>query len=231
MSDSLQNLSSEAMSSNPTNSVQDGTTEPDFPLFRQLPKEIRFMIWKLAATNQARRVEITDNEFHMEISSPPTLFADFESEFISKEVLSKIFDGQTFTGKTHEIYFCPEKDTIAFKDIRDFSFPQDRLIHGPPNKAYKFPSQPECDSVRILELEEDLGMWMYNAVHFGSLDELILRTVNCPDDRRDRVFLEATQYYQDKLAHGNCTKVPKITIRLEQGLEIRKHSSVIMQDI
>ncbi|APA10570.1 hypothetical protein sscle_06g053400 [Sclerotinia sclerotiorum 1980 UF-70] len=206
------------MSSNRTDSVQDCATEPAFPLFGKLPTEIRFLIWKLAATNQARRVEITDNEFHIEVSSPAALLVNSESETISKEVLSKLFDGQTFTGKTHEVYFCPEKDTIAFKDIRHFSFPRDNLIGGPPELTYKFPSQPECDSIKTLELEEDLGMWMYNAVHFGSLDQLILRIGDYTDDRRNRVFLEAIKYYQDRLAHGNCTKVPEIIFRVEQGL-------------
>ncbi|EDN97775.1 predicted protein [Sclerotinia sclerotiorum 1980 UF-70] len=167
------------MSSNRTDSVQDCATEPAFPLFGKLPTEIRFLIWKLAATNQARRVEITDNEFHIEVSSPAALLVNSESETISKEVLSKLFDGQTFTGKTHE---------------------------------------PECDSIKTLELEEDLGMWMYNAVHFGSLDQLILRIGDYTDDRRNRVFLEAIKYYQDRLAHGNCTKVPEIIFRVEQGL-------------
>ncbi|KAJ8065635.1 hypothetical protein OCU04_006310 [Sclerotinia nivalis] len=223
----LQNWSSKAGSSSLPNSVQGDTTEPAFPLFRKLPREIRFIIWKLAATNPARRVEITDNEFHMNISSPSTLYADFESEIISKEVLSKLFDGQTFTGKTHEVYFCPEKDTIAFRDIRYFSFPQDQLIHGPPDKTYRFPPQPECDSVKILELEEDLGMWMYNAVHFGSLDQLILRIGNYSNDHRD-VLHEVTKYYQDKLAHGNCTKIPEIVI---QDLQIKSCTSFEMRGI
>ncbi|KAF7879224.1 hypothetical protein EAF04_000421 [Stromatinia cepivora] len=229
---SLRNWSSKAVSSSLPNSVQDDTTEPAFPLFRKLPREIRFMIWKLAAnTNPARRVEITDNEFHINTPSPSTLFANHESEIISKEVLCKLFDGQTFTGKTHEVYFCPEKDTIAFRYLRYFRFPQDRFIHGPPDKTYRFPPQPECDPVKILELEEDLGMWMYNAVHFGSLDQLILRIGNYSDNHRDRVLHEVTKYYQDKLVHGNCTKIPEIIIRVEQDLQIRSCTSFEMRSI
>lgn len=223
MSDSSQTSSSRALSLSGSNSTKADTAEATFPLFGKLPREIRFMIWKLAATNTPRRIEVTDNHFN--IPSPSTLFVNFESNMISKEVLTRLFDGQTFTGHNHQVYFCPEIDTVAFGETRNFTFPLDHIIGGPPEMAYRFPSQPECDSVKILELEEGLAMWMYNAVHFGSLDQLVLRTSFVGDNFRDCVLQEATKYYQQKFAHGNCTKIPQIIIHVEHGLPIRSSSA------
>ncbi|KAI9646159.1 hypothetical protein NHQ30_005599 [Ciborinia camelliae] len=207
------------------NSSEAESTEAAFPKFMKLPKELRWMIWKLAATNPARKLEIANHGFELNNPSPSTLFVNLESRTMSREVLSRLFDGKTFLeGTTHNVYFCPEMDTIVFKDFGNFQFPQDHLIRGPPDKAYRFPPQPECDSVKILELEEDLGMWMYNAVHFGSLDKLILRTIFSDADHTDRFLQEATEYYANKLAHGNCTKIPEIIIQVEEDLKIRSNS-------
>ncbi|ESZ93728.1 hypothetical protein SBOR_5913 [Sclerotinia borealis F-4128] len=148
------------------------------------------------------------------------LSVNLESQQISKEVLSKLFDGQTFKGTTHEVYFRPEIDTIVFENFINFNFPQSQAFRGTPSElAYQFPPQTECDSVKILELDECLGMWRYNAAHFRSLDLLILRTGPFGERHELRVLDEAKKYYEKKLAHENCTKIPSIVIRLETLFE------------
>lgn len=142
--------------STPSILTDEVSPEVTFPKFQELPPETRIKIWKFVATNTPHWLLITSND--LTVPAPSTLLVNLESLEISRGVLSELFNGQTFIGMTHDVYFYPETDTICFEDIRNSRFPTNQLVGGPPDMAFIFPPQVECDSVNILELEENLGM-------------------------------------------------------------------------
>ncbi|KAI9646160.1 hypothetical protein NHQ30_005600 [Ciborinia camelliae] len=206
-----------------------------FTVFRNLPSEIRIMVWEFALPT-ARRINIRNNAMRHDTrhsrKNPAILYVNYESYQVAIKHLVPLFDGVNMIGSEQFKYINPKIDVVHFDNVR-FSFSLGPYPTGHRNMLGQEPMK-ECDKIIDIEFSEnclsDRRRLLRILFSFRNLERLRLlytlsRSMNigthvlCRIDFIREIYKRITldseflsNWFRWRFDHGLINKLPEIII-------------------